>query len=1809
MSIAQSIGRVALKVVIVVVALITAIALLLQFPPVQTWIAQKATDYLAGKTDTEISIGKVRISLWDGAVEVKELFVEDEQHDTLLAFSSLEVGVQIPPILQRKVLFNELSLVNAVGKMYPVHDTVMNYQFLIDALSSGAPADTTSGKPWEIGVRDASLLLDSVHFFMELPDSVIQMDLKLGDLSGFVHSGDLNSMTYDIPRFALRRTRLDLTLGGEEDPEEEVAADSSDASSGSMEIATGSVVLEDIAFAMHSAGLELKTEVPRADSENIHYATRGDTMAIEAPSFQLADGYFRFDLPEQPATEDGIDYSHMALDSIQIDLRDMEYLNLDIQGTVNQLAAREKSGIALTSMDGNFHYNPDLIEIAGLHASTYHSLLDIPEGKLDMGSEGGETTVEDLEVDIDIADAEISPADIAIILPSLKDSGYLDVPANDKLRLRARARGSMRELDLPRFDLRGWGARVAASGRLSNLTEVERLRMDLNISPLSLDIPVVKRHLPDSLLPAELDLPSNLLANARLAGGMDSLHVDLHAQTGRPDVPVSALLEVEGFGKNLLDSNAIYYDARVDSLLVMREELAAYLPDSIDLPDAVLVQSELRGDLDTVRADYLRVQEERDSAGIQLLAHGKVDIPGDGKDLGMDVIIDTLLAPSTSLLAYLPDSTLPHGVILPDIAMHGFVRGSPDSLETELQARLAEGGLHARAFLEDSTYQARIELDSFQVANWMDTLYYDTLIGIALLPFDLDVELHGEGFDPREHLDADLRLHLMPLDTSETRFNEGFILNASAENMSAYLSGMVNERGLVARLSGNLDFNEPDDSLAQIAFNLDQLNLQELRLSHEPVYARAALTWESRGKSIHDVDVVTGLRGVTVVYDTVRIDIDSLMLDASLHGRENQVELRSDIATGTLAGRFEYPQIFYSMGKHVKSYFVPLGPRDSIFTQPQDSISLMVDVTDPSLLTTGLIPGLTELSPFRIAGVYTPADSVMSVSMGINHIKYQSIVMDRFTVGMAANQDSMIYLVSLYNLEGPANFQAGNIFLQGLADENNKFVNTFTQLGPDQQPRFALSATFQREEDFSKIVFDPEQLLDRTVWTMPEENAIEVFPESIEISNWALRNGEKEIALGSANQSDLSLTFRNLDLDLIGEILKDSSDIAGGILDGSISAANLRVQPRLSADLRVRDFTSSQTALGDLSVKVEQQDSSAWLADLGLQGEGSNFTLQGTYAPANERSPLDFALNANPLSLAPLAPLSFGSVTASEGYLYANMQINGTFSEPVIDGQMRFQEARVTPAMLGIPFGIGGSPISFSGSLSQGTNVDISSLTLTDDQGRNASLSGSIRSYNLSEHNFNLSLDAQNFHVMNTTADDNELYYGNLFVNLDGRVSGPLDSLDLTLQAQPTNESKLTYTFPVNQVEQSESYEGIITFEIVEPPDSSLAFLPSQRDSVVRSSSSGLRMFMTLNLVLDENLELTIITDPVAGDYFKGSAEGNLSLQYAGQDNIQLGGQISILEESLYYFTYTEIVRREFDVLPGSTVTWTSDPADPELDVSAKYVSRASPRTLVEKYLGETSSTVSQELRRRQDFNVVFKISGELDDMAIETSIEYPSDSPINRNISEINSAVSTLNQDESETNSQAFSLLLFNSFLATSGGGGGKLINLSQGFSDVITGFLNNFADQYIGFVELDFDIESGSDNFDNYFADTDFRVSLKKRFLNDRLEISVDGVASSNDPNARYDQDRDEMQAYLDNIEVEYSLTPDGVLKVRVFNERDTDDFIGGDVIKLGGALVFSKSFKRLRLFGPKQKQPSTSPQSEEEKPGENDNSTQNE
>jgi len=523
-----------------------------------------------------------------------------------------------------------------------------------------------------------------------------------------------------------------------------------------------------------------------------------------------------------------------------------------------------------------------------------------------------------------------------------------------------------------------------------------------------------------------------------------------------------------------------------------------------------------------------------------------------------------------------------------------------------------------------------------------------------------------------------------------------------------------------------------------------------------------------------------------------------------------------------------------------------------------------------------------------------------------------------------------------------------------------------------------------------------------------------------------------------------------------------------------------------------------------------------------------------------------------------IEPLTLGYLEDAVGNFQGNLAISGSIEQPSILGTSKFENAEFDVGLLQTRLKIGDQPIVFDANV-----VEFDNLKIFDANNNEGVISSYILTPNYREFFLKTDIHVEDFQVLNTTDKDSDLYYGKLVVDADVALRGSLDEPEIEVTAKPEKDSDLTYIYTANSKDLV-SHEGIVEF--INPFEDNTRVRVEKPE--ILEGASALNMKVTVRMSVNKDLKFKAVIDPITGDNFVGKAEGDIVFIQNSDGTMEMTGSMSVVEGE-YLFTYQNVVRRNFSVKPGSTVTWVGVPENPKLDINILYKTSASPYPIVAVAADENAD--NSALTARQNFQVNLHVGGTASNTNISTAIEYLDNGSGN---TEVTSAIERINQDPNQQNTQAFALILFNGFIAENTGLGDiQILGAQSSVNEVITQQLNNLANKYIKFVELDFGLEEGQGSG----APTDFRVSVRKRFLNDRLTISVDGKTST-------DQNAAGSQSFLDNITVDYSLTPDGRFKIKIYNQQEFDDYSGVAAIKLGGAFVFSKDFNGVRLFGSK-------------------------
>lgn len=196
--------------IIVVIIILLNIILFITFsiPRVQKYAADIAIEKLKPKLGTEVSIDAIRIKLFN-TVELRGLYLEDQQQDTLLYVDKLNARLNFTDLLSNKVSISKVGMENFIADVSrATPDSPFSFQFIVDAF---AKTDTvqTAGTPWLIKIDDLVLKNGWLRFnILSEPETPGKFNTDHLDLRNLDFRGKMEFLNAQDMRFVVSLMRF-----------------------------------------------------------------------------------------------------------------------------------------------------------------------------------------------------------------------------------------------------------------------------------------------------------------------------------------------------------------------------------------------------------------------------------------------------------------------------------------------------------------------------------------------------------------------------------------------------------------------------------------------------------------------------------------------------------------------------------------------------------------------------------------------------------------------------------------------------------------------------------------------------------------------------------------------------------------------------------------------------------------------------------------------------------------------------------------------------------------------------------------------------------------------------------------------------------------------------------------------------------------------------------------------------------------------------------------------------------------------------------------------------------------------------------------------------------------------------------------------------------------------------------------------------------------------------------------------------------------------------------------------------------------
>ncbi len=1054
-----------------------------------------------------------------------------------------------------------------------------------------------------------------------------------------------------------------------------------------------------------------------------------------------------------------------------------------------------------------------------------------------------------------------------------------------------------------------------------------------------------------------------------------------------------------------------------------------------------------------------------------------------------------------------------------------------------------------------------------------------------------DVKLTVDRFDYNDYTYQDLTL-------------QSLLVKDSLQAEMAYQDSLM-ELHLNAKAS--LKKNDP-----RYAMNLQlkNANLFRLHLVNDSVIVQNVLVKaEARGNTPDDIVGYVRMSDMHVIKDTAEYHMDSLMLTAEKNGDTRTILLNSDEMQARLTGQFDMEHLPVAIEDFQQHYFAayetPASGVDTVKTNdsPLQHLEFTFDIEKTPVLAMAFVPELTIPEPLHSEGSFNSRERSLQLDLKAPHITYGENAIDSLFINAHTTEKTIdLTLETNYTKVGgttiPEVLFAGS--LSGSTDRNmpasrQKLTTTDLdfnlKMGAEDSPyRLDLAALLSSRGDTTTLRLKESELVLRDqAWQIPPDATLVYATDYLNINEFFLHQDGQEIFVTTDNsngKSDLKLAISQLAL---GPFL-DAFDLeeygVKGLLEGDVLVENMFVPGKITAALAINDLEVKNQDIGDFKVNAQKDSPESEGKDLmsllmTLQGPNNDLKVEGSYNLAAEQDNLDLQLDLNQLQLEPWQVFAEDLIAELEGVLRANMKITGSPTDPVINGQFAVaDEVLLRTTITGTPYYLPEQTIGFEGKV-----IRLNDFTVLDSARNPATLAGTVNFTNLTDPTVDLSFKTQEFIAVNSEEYENPNFYGRAVATASMEMEGPVSNLVITgdVGVDEGTDMVISTVGGDEEVSQANFIEFVDknAFLAADSVTADSVQTVASGDSVVVSGFD-----LSTHVTINPQARFTILIDPVNGDQVVASGEADLQIDMTPTGDINMQGTYE-LNSGSYQLSFAGLVRKEFTVREGSTISWTGDPANADMNLTAVYTAETTLEGLFTPDMMQNPQ-VKQAVTTEQEVNVLLNISGTLDAPQLSFDIEAPELASGGASVQLVQDIILQIQQNETELYKQVFGLIVLNRFIPTSGGlgtseGGGTLASVNEkidsSVSQLLSTQLSSLTEQYLGGVEVNVGLQSDENQAgQTALADRNLDVELSKSLFNDRLTVSVGGTTTID--GGQGGSSNSGSGGFMGQFEVLYRIDRSGNLNIRIFREPEQNSLLRQVEDNKGVSVYYQKSFDE--LFG---------------------------
>ena len=895
--------------------------------------------------------------------------------------------------------------------------------------------------------------------------------------------------------------------------------------------------------------------------------------------------------------------------------------------------------------------------------------------------------------------------------------------------------------------------------------------------------------------------------------------------------------------------------------------------------------------------------------------------------------------------------------------------------------------------------------------------------------------------------------------------------------------------------------------------------------------------------------------------------LNDIRVSAKNEGADSYLDLEAPFANIHVKGQYDYGTLVQTMTNMLASKLPTLPGIGKASNKTRNNFSIEAEIASTEILQRMLGVPLNIQQPVVIDGNISDLDRSVNLSAQLPAFSYNGSDYSGGALQMNTEGDTL--KVDARIKTGAAGSISPTLHVKAAAADNTLMAslgyNNHSKSLPIHGALNAEAQFYKNTDNVSTAHVDIKPSLihiGEKPWKVHPAD-ITYSKNHLEIENFEVSHGDQHVAvngLATPNKEDsIVAQLKDVDVEYILNLVNFHSVDFSGKASGKAIVKSIFNDPDAYAKLDIKDFEFEHGPMGILhaNVSFNKELSQIDINAVADEGEEHQTLIDGYVSP--KRNYIDLGIEAQGTNMKFMESFCGSFMDNIQARAKGKVNLVGDLSDINLVGDI-YATGKMHMKQLGTEY-------SFKNLHAHAIPDDIllNNDTIFDRNHNMALVSGGIHHKHLTRLSYDLTLKAHNFLGYDTHEFGDNTFYGTVYATGEVGIHGKSGETIIDIDAEPGPGSIFVYNVASPDAISDKSF--IHWHDIAPELTDSLKLQQKDADDDIDFSSD-----MRINFLVNAtpNLTLKLMMDPQSGDYITLNGNGVLRANWFNKGSFDMFGNY-VVDHGVYKLTIQNVIKKDFEFMPGGTIAFGGNPYNAPLNLQAKYTVNGVP--LSDLSIGRSFS--SNNIR----VDCLMNITGTPQSPSVDFTMDLPT---VNTDAKQM--IYSIINSQE-EMNQQVLYLLAIGRFYAqTKNNQSSEDADQQSQTSLAMQSFLSGTISQQLNTV-LSNVVKSNNWNFganistgDEGFNNAEYEGILSGRLLNNRLLFNGQ---------FGYRDNANATQSFIGDFDLRYLIFPNGNLAVRMYNQTNDRYFTRNSLNTQGLGLIMKKDFNGWRdLFGIKKK-----------------------